>query len=70
MKDIKVIRSGNDHRIAMLFDDVNGLYLDKLKVEGSKVTPILLMHAVNELVKKDLQLPGPKTKNIQFIKAE
>lgn len=69
MKNVTLKCLGSDYRTGLLFDDVNDLRLDKLKVQGSVILPLLLLNEVKGFVKRNLQLPGPKSLNIKFIKA-
>jgi len=57
IKNSTVKYEKQDFRAAMLFDDVNGLQLQKINIASGKNSPVIVLHAVKKPLLKAIRLP-------------
>ncbi|AYL95544.1 glycoside hydrolase family 28 protein [Mucilaginibacter celer] len=67
LKNINITYTGYDFRTPFVFDDVNGLYAEKIDVSGFKTLPLLLLNNVKVKMLQDIQ---PSDKRQQVIKTQ
>ncbi len=58
IKNMKVTVSTKDFRPALVFDDVNGLKLDKITIPTVNQSPAIIMNKVLQPLLKDVNMPG------------
>ncbi|BAV06476.1 polygalacturonase [Filimonas lacunae] len=66
MKNVKLSYTGEEFRTACIFDDVNGLTLNQLKVNKAASSPVLLLNNVKAQQLQQLQLPGKEKEHIEI----
>jgi len=66
MKNITVRYEKEDFRSAMVFDDVNGLQLQKIQVASGKNMPVLQLNNTKKVSLKDIKLPFRDKQAIQL----
>ncbi|PWK79070.1 polygalacturonase [Mucilaginibacter oryzae] len=67
LKNIHISYTGYDFRTPFVFDDVNGLYAEKVTVSGFKTLPLMLLNNVKVKMLQDIQ---PADKRRQVIKTQ
>jgi len=67
MKNVKLIATGDEYRAACVFDDMDGLDLDGIKISKAAALPVLLLNKVKRSSFHDMQLPD-KSKEAILVK--
>ncbi len=68
MKNITFKTQKSDYRTAAIFDDVNGLNLNKIKIDAPKSQPVIVLNNVKQYVGKELILPVPEKEGVIILK--
>jgi len=66
LKNVTIRSKKEDFRVPVIFDDVQNLHLEKLKIPDSKEMPAVLLHKVKDYSFKDLELPRSEAEAIKI----
>jgi hypothetical protein len=67
MKNIKLSATGDEYRAACIFDDMDGLELNGVKITKAASLPVMLLNKVKRSSLRDMQLPD-KSKEAILVK--
>jgi Glycosyl hydrolases family 28 len=65
MKNVTIRYKKDDFRTACIFDDVQGLQLDQLKIPANRSLPVIILNKVTKHSFNKLVLPAPENKAIR-----
>ncbi|MBL7745742.1 MAG: glycoside hydrolase family 28 [Chitinophagaceae bacterium] len=66
LKNVTLRYKKEDFRVPVIFDDVQGLSIERLRIPASKEMPVILLHETKGCTFKGLVLPKPETEAIKI----